>query len=112
MQNNFTKNLQKLGIPNDVPPEDRLLFYGLSIIVILTWWAELGISNVWFSLCSATALAFSLWQGFRVLLPTHNKINFVLAEKYTPTIIGFLWLILSLFIPYNADSTCIIVFIL
>ena len=117
MLENFTKNLNKLGIPSDVPPQDRLLFYGLSIIVVLAWWAELGLSNIWFSVCSATTVAFSLWQSFRVLFPNIQQINFFIPEKFTPTLIGFFWLILSLFTPDAAilaetDSASILIFIL
>ncbi|MFT7371469.1 MAG: diguanylate cyclase (GGDEF)-like protein/PAS domain S-box-containing protein [Oleiphilaceae bacterium] len=117
MPHNFTQKLNKLAIPNEVPPEDRLLFYGLSIVVVLAWWTELGISNIGFSLCSASTLAFSLWQCLRVLFPNTQQLDFFIPEKFTPTLIGFFWLALSFFMPDAAilaetDSASIIVFIL
>jgi diguanylate cyclase (GGDEF)-like protein/PAS domain S-box-containing protein len=117
MQTNFKTYLNKLAIPGDIPPQDRLLFYGLSFIVVMAWWAELGMSNIWFSLCSITTLAFSFWQSIRVVFPKPQTIAPFLPEQYTPTLIGFFWLILSFFTPdasilAETDSSSIIVFIL
>ncbi|MFT5716924.1 MAG: diguanylate cyclase (GGDEF)-like protein/PAS domain S-box-containing protein [Oleiphilaceae bacterium] len=117
MQTTFTRKLNKLAIPSDVTSQDRLLFYGLSILLVVAWWAEVGMSNIWFSLCSATTFVFSLWQFFRVLFPNTSQIDFLIPEKFTPTLIGFFWLILSFFIPDAAileetGSASIVIFIL
>ncbi len=99
MPNNLATEFAKLGIPEDVSRQDRWMFYGLSIFVVIAWWAELGLTNVWFSACSIVTILFSLWQCFRVFLPELKSLNHLIPEKFSPIIIGFLWLTLSLFAP-------------
>ena len=117
MQIDLAKEFSKLSIPEDVSPQDRLMFYGLSIIVTFIWWAELGTANIWFSVCAGFSLTFSLWQCYRVVLPQFKVLNTHLPEKVSPIILGIFWLILSFFVPDAAElrannSASIFVYIL
>jgi len=96
---NLITEFAKLGIANDVSRLDRLMFYGLSIVVVLAWWFELGTTNTGFCVFSFITLLFAFWQCVRVFFPELTLLNLLLPEKFAPIVLGFFWLGLSLFTP-------------